>query len=123
DDFTRLDMLALAVKNDIDAGGLAARKGNPLDKGIGDDRQIGPLARLAIEIASGGRHTPVILIGERQGKGAVLERAVIIREIGMPIFLDAGEDRLGEARPILRKHPADRNAPILAMHGTVEIKV
>jgi hypothetical protein len=80
DDLAAAKLLLLAADLRLDADAARTLEQQLPDLRVGRDRQIGALARLAIEIAHRRRDALLLLIGMRHRKVAVDELAVLVRQ-------------------------------------------
>ena len=78
DDFAAAELLLAAIDQRLDADALRAFEQQLLHLRVGRDRQVGALARGAIEIAHRGRDALLVLVGMRHRKIAVDELAVLV---------------------------------------------
>src|SRR6187399_3680260 len=79
-DFAATEFLLPAVDDSFDADALRAFEQQFPDLSVGGDRKVGALAGVAVEIAHRGGHALLVLIGVRDGKIAVDELAVLVRQ-------------------------------------------
>ena len=93
------------------------------DLRVGGDRQIGALARVAIEIAHRGRDALLGLIGVRHREIAFDELAVLVGHERIAGLLAGLGDGLRMPGPVLARDAADRDAAVLAVERPVEIEV
>ena len=87
------------------------------------DRQIGPLARLAIEIAHRRRDAVLVLVGMRDREIAVGELTVLVGQIWHPCGLAGLGHRMRMAGPVFPGNTAHRNAAVLAVIRAGEIEI
>ena len=122
-DLAAAELLLPAVDQRLHADAARALEQQLLDLRVGRDRQVGALARLAIEIAHRGRDALLVLIGVRHREIAVDELAVLVgqeREAGVLAGLG---HRLRMPGPVRLRNAADRDAAVLAVERPVEIEV
>ena len=82
-DFAAAELLLPAVDHCLHADALRALEQQLLHLRVGRDRQVGALARVAIEIAHRGRDALLGLVGMRHRKIAVDELTVLVGQEGM----------------------------------------
>ena len=122
-DLAAAEFLLPAVDDGLHADALRAFEQQFPDLRVGGDREIGALARFAIEIAHRGRDALLGLIGMRHREIAVDELAVLVRQELMAGLLEGFGESLRMLRPVLPRDSADRDTAILAMVRSVEIEV
>src|SRR3954453_4739050 len=93
------------------------------DLRVGGDREVGALARVAIEIAHGSRDALLGLVRVRHREKPVDELAILVGQELMSGLLEGLRERLRMPRPVLPGDPADRNPAVLAVVRTVEIEI
>ena len=122
-DLAAAEFLLLAVDHGLHADAARALEQQLPDLRVGGDRQVGALARVAIEIAHRGRDALLGLVGMRHREIAVDELAVLVRHELMAGLLEGFGERLRMPRPVLARDAADRDTAILAVERPVEIEV
>ena len=122
-DLAAAKLLFAAVDQRLHADAARALEQQLLDLRVGRDRQIGALARLAIEIAHRGRDALLGLIGVRHREIAVDELAVLVGQELVAGVLEGLGNGLRMPGPVLARNAADRDAAILAVERSVEIEV
>src|SRR5882724_3562487 len=122
-DLAAAEFLLPPVDNSLDADALRAFKQQFSHLRIGGYREVGALARFAIEIAHRGRDSLLGLIGVRHREITVDELAVLVRYEWMAGLLESLGERLRMPCPVLPRNPADRDPAILAVEWSGEIKV
>ena len=123
DDLAAAELLLAAIDQRLDADALRAFEQQLLHLRLGRNRQVGALARRAIEIAHRGRDALLVLVGVRHREVAVDELAVLVgQELEAGLLAGLGH-RLAMLRPVLLRNAADGNAAILAVVRPVEIEV
>ncbi len=123
DDLVASELLFAAADQRLHADAARALEHQFLDHGVGRDRQVGALARLAIEIPHRGGDALLGLIGMRHRKITVDELAVLVGQEGVARLLARFGDRQRVFRPVLFRNAANGNAAVLAVIRPVEIEV
>ncbi len=123
DDFASPKFLLAAIDQRLDADALRAFEQQLPHLRVGRDRQIGALARRAIEIAHGGGDALLIPVGMRHRKIAVDELAVLVRQELEAGLLAGFGHRLAVFGPVCLRNSTHRDASFLAVVRAVEIEV
>src|SRR5215470_2642262 len=93
-DLAAAEFLAPPVDLGLDADALRAFEQQFPDLRVGGDREVGALARIAIEIAHRGRDALLGLIGVRHREIAIDELAVLVGHELMASLLEGLRERL-----------------------------
>src|SRR5882762_4548254 len=123
DDLASAELLFPAVDLRLHTDAACALEQQLLDLRVGRDRQIGALARFAIEIAHCCRDALLSMIGVRHREIAFDELAVLVRQERIAGELASLGNSLRVPGPVLLRDASDRDAAILAVERPVEIKV
>ena len=116
-------LLFAAVDHRLHANAARALEQELLDLRVGRDRQIGTLARLAIEIAHRGRDALLGLVGVGDREIAFDELAILVGQEFITCELAGLGNGLRMPRPVFPRDAADRDAAILAVVRSVEIEI
>src|SRR6266702_7946560 len=111
-DLAAAEFLLAPVDNSLHADALRAFKQQLLNLRVGGDREVGALARVAIEIAHRGRDALLGLVGMRHREITVDELAVLVRHELMAGLLESVGERLRMPCPVLARDSADRDPAI-----------
>src|SRR5882724_11437543 len=122
-DFTAAELLFPAVDHRLHADAARALEQQLPDLRVGRDRQVGALARFAIEIAHRGRDALLFLVGMRDREIAFDELTVLVGQERKARELAGFRHGLRMPRPVLPRDAADGDAAILAVERPVEIEV
>src|SRR5208282_856157 len=123
DDLTSRDAPALAAARDRYRDGALALELDALDEALRQDVEVLPEPRRTIEIGQSSGDTVAINIVLWKREAPIAELGMAIIEIGDSPLCKSVAESEGESAPIAWEGAMDRDWPLLAMVGAIEIKI
>src|ERR1700675_109274 len=122
-DLAATKFLRLAIDQRLHADAARTLEQQLLDLRPGRDREVGALARLAVEITHRRRDPMLVLVGVRDREIAFDELTVLVGQEIVAGELAGLGDGLRMSCPVFPPDAADRDAAVLAVERPVEVEV